>query len=117
SKEFPWFSSLEGNTSYQADIFYNVGGWNDDIKFGHGGRELSLRIAGIEPDLRKQIYSPHPVIIHDYVTDRKHYQKKIARQKATLAKLLKIYPYWFDYFELWEKHKYRYDLIIPNKNQ
>jgi len=109
---FPWYSSLEGNSSYPADIFFQVGGWNDAIAFGHGGRELSIRLSQIEPDLRKQLYCPGPVIYHDYARDKKHYRNKIARQKTTLAHLLQQYPRWHDYFRFWEQHKHRTDLVL-----
>lgn len=109
---FPWYSSLEGNSSYQADIFFRAGGWNDAIEFGHGGRELSIRLSQIEPDLRKQLYCPGPVIYHDYARNKKHYRDKIARQEHTLARLLQQYPQWHDYFKFWKQHKYRTDLVI-----
>lgn len=109
---FPWYSSLEGNSSYRADIFFRAGGWNDTIDFGHGGRELSIRLSQIEPDLRKQLYCPGPVIYHDYARDKKHYRDKVARQKHTLARLLQQYPRWHDYFRFWEQHKHRTDLVI-----
>lgn len=115
-KEFPWYSSLEGNSSYKSDIFFQSLGWNDNIQFGHGGRELSIRISKIEPDLRKQIYSPKPILYHDYATDKQSLIKKIEKQTKTLKYLHTIHNNWRDYFKKWNKFKFRYDLVLHNNN-
>lgn len=82
-RSFPAFVNLEGNASYRADLFYQVGGWDDKIVYGHGGLELAIRLLDIEPDKRKQIYSPLPVIYHDLVDNEEQFLRK--RQQHVIA--------------------------------
>ena len=86
---FPRYSDLEGNTLYEADIFYQVGGWDDEIYFGSEGPDLALRILDIEPNLARQIYSPISIIHHDYVRDEEHFNNKIKAQKKSRERLQK----------------------------
>ena len=65
---FPRFSDLEGNMSVTAEAFFKVGGWDDNIKFGHGGIELSYRLLKNFPYPQLMLYSPLPIIRHDYTT-------------------------------------------------
>jgi glycosyltransferase involved in cell wall biosynthesis len=37
SRPFPRYVDLEGNASYKSEAFFSVGGWSDEIQFGHGG--------------------------------------------------------------------------------
>ncbi|MCX7817049.1 MAG: glycosyltransferase [Syntrophales bacterium] len=112
-KPFPYPSNLEGNSSYRADIFYKVGGWNDEIFFGHGGKELAIRLLRIENDPRKQIYSPEPIIYHDFATDNAHLAKKIRKQQESLSDLKKKYPEWDTIISTWKKFFARHDQLIP----
>ncbi|MFW9930066.1 MAG: glycosyltransferase, partial [Candidatus Thorarchaeota archaeon] len=64
------FADLEGNSSYNAEIFFKAGGWDDNIYFGGGGVDLSIRLLKLDNDKRKQIYSPAPVLYHDYAKDK-----------------------------------------------
>ena len=87
-KSFPIFADLEGNTSYYSDIFYQAGGWDNQIEFGGGqGVDLSIRLLEIEKDFRKQIYSPEPVIFHDFVRDENHLNQKLERQEKSRQRL------------------------------
>lgn len=101
STTFPRFSDLEGNVSYNKAAFMNVGGWNDDINFGHGGLELSLRLTRQYPDLALQIYSPGPYILHDYAKSEEHINTKFEKQKKSLARLKEIYPEWDEFVASW----------------
>ncbi|MGD8777575.1 MAG: glycosyltransferase [Ignavibacteria bacterium] len=107
NKPFPMYADLEGNTTYKAKHFFEVGGWDDQIRFGGGGVDLSIRLNKIEPDKRKQIYSPDPVIYHDYAKDEKHLQHKIDKQKKSRERLKDIHPNWDEYLASW--HKLRED--------
>ena len=109
---YPYPSNLEGNCSYRSDIFYAVGGWDDDIVFGHGGRELAIRLLGKEPDQRKQIYSPDPVIYHDFATSEAHLAEKRRKQESSLQRLKKKHPHWDAVMNSWRKYTRRYDLLI-----
>ena len=113
---FPIYSDLEGNTSYNSEVFYKVGGWDDDIEFGGGGVELSIRLSQIVTDRRKQIYSPDPVIYHDFVKDQKHYDNKIAKQKISRERLKLKHPNWDEYITSWDKYRSKeYLLTNPKK--
>lgn len=109
---YPYPCNLEGNCSYRADIFYAVGGWDDDIVFGYGGKELSIRLLNIEPDQRKQIYSPDPVIYHDFAINEGHLAEKQRKQESSLQRLRKKYTHWDTVTNSWNKYIRRYDLLI-----
>lgn len=91
-RTFPAFVNLEGNASYRADLFYKVGGWDDEIIYGHGGLELAIRLLNIEPDKRKQIYSPLPVIYHDLVDSEEQFLRKRQQHIAAFEYLKKKHP-------------------------
>ncbi len=114
---FPYPGNLEGNSSYRADAFFAVGGWDDDINFGYGGWELALRLLAVEPDPRKQIYAPDPVIYHDFAMSAEHLQTKREKQEASLQRLKKKYPHWDSVMNGWLQFAGRYDLIIPRSQQ
>jgi len=111
-KPYPVYTDIEGNTSYQTEAFLKVGGWDDGIDMGGGGAEISFRLLQIEPDYRKQIYSPNPIIFHDYVKDIEHLQKKLARQKISKERLCSIHSGWDDYRATWDPYRGRTDLLI-----
>ncbi|MCZ0702105.1 glycosyltransferase involved in cell wall biosynthesis [Natronobacillus azotifigens] len=85
NNHFPAYVNLEGNALFLAKSFFQVGGWDDQIRYGHGGMELAVRLLKIEPDKRKQIYSPLPIIYHDLVKDEQEFLVK--RRKHELAYL------------------------------
>jgi glycosyltransferase involved in cell wall biosynthesis/Tfp pilus assembly protein PilF len=114
-KPFPFLVNLEGNASYLASAFYAVGGWDDEIVFGHGGPELALRLIQHEPDRRKQIYSPAPVIRHDYARSEEHLRKKWARQEQSQQRLREKHPDFDAFVRSWSAFRGRADLLIPRK--
>lgn len=112
--EFPIYACKEGNSAYNAGLFFRVGGWDDDIRFGHGGVDLSLRLMRLDPDMRKQMYSFRPVIYHDPPVGDAW---KAKREKNILSRerLLKIHPD-FDLLDTAYKNYFgRRDLLIPKK--
>jgi glycosyltransferase involved in cell wall biosynthesis len=112
NKPFPIYADVEGNTSYRADIFYEVGGWDDEIVFGGGGVDLSRRLLEIEPDHRKQIYSPEPVIFHDYAKSKNHLKTKQKKQEQSRRRLRRKHPDYKNFFESWKKFNQRSDALI-----
>ncbi len=116
-KPFPIYADLEGNTTYKADLFYKVGGWDDNIRFGGGGVELSIRLLLEEPDKRKQIYTPGPVIYHDYAKDEEHFNNKREKQKKSRKRLLTIHPNWDEYLRSWEKYWNNSSELICKENE
>ncbi len=109
--DYPTFAHVEGNTSYLAEAFFQVGGWDDEINFGGGGAELYLRLLEFDPDKRRQIYSPKPVIYHDYVKDEQHLQTKLERQRISHERLRKKYPQWDQVHAEARLHSDRDDLV------
>ncbi|MCH1640495.1 glycosyltransferase [Paenibacillus timonensis] len=101
-RSFPAFANLEGNASYKADLFYQVGGWDDKIVYGHGGLELAIRLLDIEPDKRKQIYSPLPVIYHDLVDNEEQFLKKRKQHVIAFEYLKNKHPNVEQHREEWQ---------------
>jgi glycosyltransferase involved in cell wall biosynthesis/SAM-dependent methyltransferase len=114
-KPYPYPGNLEGNASYRADVFYKVGGWDDDIIFGHGGIDLAIRLLAVEPDKRKQIYSPLPVIYHDFAVDTEHLTSKLKKQNESLLRLRKKHSQCGATLNSWRRLNRRYDLLIVKK--
>lgn len=100
---FPMFSSVEGNSSYSTSAFREVGGWDDQIHFGGGGKELALRLLKRFPNYEQQIYSPISIIYHDYATDCSHLLGKWEKQRQSLQRLTGIYPEWFQILGNWRE--------------
>jgi len=111
-KPYPYPGNLEGNSSYRADAFYKIGGWDDEILFGYGGWDLAVRLLSVDPDQRKQIYSPDPVIYHDFATDTDHLAAKRKKQESSLLRLKKKHPQWNAITGSWNKYAGRYDLLL-----
>jgi glycosyltransferase involved in cell wall biosynthesis/MoaA/NifB/PqqE/SkfB family radical SAM enzyme len=110
----PIFADLEGNVTYQSDLFYIVGGWDDEIKFGGGGLELSLRLSKLNPDLRKQIYSPLPIIYHDFARDESHLKSKREKQNLSRIRLRKIHPNWDNYISKYIDFSQKFRPLLKN---
>lgn len=100
----PMCAEIEGNTSYLSSAFFNIGGWDDEIEFGGGARELGIRFANQGIDLREQIYSPDPIIYHDFAVDENHRKKKRVRQEISLIRLKEKHPNWDDFRTIYIKH-------------
>lgn len=116
-RPYPRYCDLEGNVSYAARHFHAAGGWDDNITFGHGGIDLSLRLLGIDPDLRKQIYSPEPVIFHDYAADGQKLSAKRDKQSSSWQYLKGKHGSAFNGFlERWNAFARRPDLLIAKKD-
>lgn len=115
AKPFPWTANLEGNCAYKANAFYEVGGWSDDISFGHGGPELSYRLTKKYPDQRMQIYNSVPVIFHDYATNEEHLRTKKQKQSASYEQLKLKYPDWEEFSESWRKFRPKRYLLRTKK--
>ena len=111
-KPFPRHSDLEGNSSYDAEVFYQVGGWDDQIFIGGGGTDLSIRLLDVEPDMRKQIYYPDAILYHDYVKNEKHLHDKRKRQLESWKRLCRKHPNLNSFEKMWSKFFEREDLIV-----
>ncbi len=116
-KPFPVYADLEGNTSYRAEAFFAVGGWDDDINFGGGGVELAIRLAEYDPDFRKQIYTPSAVIYHDYATDLNHLKHKKERQENSKSRLRRKHSSWDQVMRGLHQYSGCEDLLIRRKTE
>lgn len=110
----PMYVNLEGNASYRADAFYRAGGWDDHLYFGHGGPELSYRLTQLYPDKTLQMYSPLPVLLHDYGKSNVHFTDKIAKQKAATDRLRQQHDGWDEFIKSW-RHYYKKSYLLKRK--
>jgi|GEM_PF-541409 len=111
------YVDVEGNASYRKDIFYKAGGWDDNISFGGGGPELAIRLLELEPDRRKQIYSPDAVLYHDYAVDEEHFNNKRNKQVNSRAYLRNKHKNWDVIIEDWNKYSNTENAIPVEKNK
>lgn len=66
-RPFPCFADASDNHSYRADAFCAADGWGPEVHPLVAGMALSRELARVEPDLRRQIYAPGPVVSRDAV--------------------------------------------------
>ncbi len=102
-RPYPAAINLEGNSSFDAKAFRTVGGWSNNINFGHGGPELSYRLLQVYPDHRLQIYSPKPIIFHDYAQNDDHLKNKKEKQQSSYKALKSKYPDWEVFMDSWKR--------------
>jgi GT2 family glycosyltransferase/Flp pilus assembly protein TadD/glycogen synthase/SAM-dependent methyltransferase len=112
AKPFPIYADIEGNTSYLSEAFFKAGGWDDEISYGGGGVDLSRRLLEIEPDHRKQIYSPEPILYHDYAINENHLKSKKIKQNESRERLRNKHQDYDVFLKSWLKFKGRDDLLI-----
>ena len=113
-RPFPIFADVEGNTSYNGKLFFQVGGWDGEIWFGEGA-DLSLRLLSVEPDMRKQIYSPEPMLYHDFARDQEHLKRKQRIQENSRKRLRQKHPDFESFLSSWSKYYQREDLLIKRE--
>ncbi|MBZ5877009.1 O-linked N-acetylglucosamine transferase family protein [Chromohalobacter israelensis] len=75
--------TLEGNVSIKAPAFFEAGGWGDYILFGHGGYDLCAKLMDTGYKSAQQIYTPYPILWHEYLRNPTHAKEKLAKQKAS----------------------------------
>jgi GT2 family glycosyltransferase/glycosyltransferase involved in cell wall biosynthesis/Flp pilus assembly protein TadD len=112
---FPIYPDTEGNFSIKSELFFRTGGWDDEIRFGCGGVDLSRRIFEIEPELRKQIYTPLAEIFHDYASDNQHLNEKVEKQNNSRQYLRQKHPDYENFLKMWEPFWQRPDTLIETK--
>ncbi|MCP5047367.1 MAG: hypothetical protein GY940_09370, partial [bacterium] len=95
---------IEGKSSYNAEVFYSAGGWDDAILFGGGGIDLSIRIANAGHHPAKQIYFPYAVIYHDHAVHKKHKRQKLKKQLKSRQYLRTKHPRWYDRLDQWRPY-------------
>lgn len=73
---------------------------------------MSYRLLDVEPDMRKQIYSPEPVIYHDYAVSEEQLRAKREKQKPAKGLLRSKHPDIDAYLQSWSRFDRRDDLLI-----
>ncbi len=109
--DFPIYADIEGNTSYQKEAFFKVGGWDDNIRYGGGGIELAIRLYRAYPDPCLQIYSPLPGIIHDPLKTNESKEQKRERQLKSLSETKIKHPDYDEIKEQWTSYAHRAQFI------
>jgi glycosyltransferase involved in cell wall biosynthesis len=84
--------NLEGNCAFKRRPFLEVDGWDDDIKFGHGGLDIASRLYKKYPDVTKFIYIPHALLTHDYASSEASLLEKRKKQVEGMRYLQKKNP-------------------------
>lgn len=100
-KEKPNPTILEGNSSFKAKEFYKVGGWGDYIMFGHEGFELCHRMLKSFSTPNQHIYSPKPILYHDYEKPNKDLKQKLLTQHASWQVLKFSYDDFHNILKKW----------------
>ncbi len=112
-RRFPIHADVEGNTSYLARTFFAVGGWDDEIVFGGGGIDLAFRLLQVDSDRRRQIYSPVPVVYHDYAANPDHLARKQKKQAESRERLFRKHPRFNILRHAWQSFQGKDHLLIP----
>ena len=89
---FPLYSTLEGNSSYSAQPFFEAGGWDDQINFGHGGIDLALRLQAKGVKQTQQLYLPFAILRHDFAKSVNHLNIKQRKQEQGLDYIKAKHP-------------------------
>ncbi len=75
--------TLEGNVSFNRQVFMHIGGWGDYILFGHGGLDISVRLFSFGYGATYQRFTPLAILRHDYLRGNSHAKQKIAKQTVS----------------------------------
>lgn len=73
---------LEGNSSFKLNAFYGSGGWGDYLFFGHGGYEICYRMIHSVSKPEQHIYSPRPILYHNWAKPDNMLESKQLRHHA-----------------------------------
>jgi glycosyltransferase involved in cell wall biosynthesis len=107
----PFLVNTEGVSAYDRRVFLDVGGWDDELVYGHEGIDLSIRLLEATNEMASQIYSPAPLILHDFARDEASLDRKRERQALAADKLTKRHPGWREYRKSWNALRGRVDLL------
>jgi GT2 family glycosyltransferase len=100
-RPFPYWTNLEGCCCIRSDIFYAAGGWDDNLRFGGGGYDLSLHMLAHEPDKRRYAYIPTAILGHDYSTGSAHLLAKRRTQISAAAERFAADPSYYRHRDAW----------------
>lgn len=103
NEPFPRYCDLEGNASLDTRAFREVGGWDEAIFFGHGGVELSCRLFKHFGQPERMIYTPAPVLHHDYSKSEEHLAAKRERQAKARLYVQSVHPDLDEILDAWNR--------------
>ncbi len=95
---------LEGNSSFKRKPLMAVGGFNEQLPLAGGweGVDVSYRLVQMSGDRSSVIYSPLPIIYHDYKSNTFQLLSKLLRHRKNLGRMsqgqtdlgafLRLYP-------------------------
>jgi len=88
-KRIPSPVDLEGNSSFKRKDFLACGGFNELLPLSGGweGVDVSFRLVEISGNPSSVIYSPDPVIYHDYKSNTLHLLSKLLRHRRNLGNM------------------------------
>ncbi|MDS0295138.1 glycosyltransferase family 2 protein [Halogeometricum luteum] len=74
----PFLLNIEGNTSVARDAYRSVSGFDEKLggRAGHEGIDLTYRLVRAGYGRESIVYSPDPVVYHDYATSLLGYLEK-----------------------------------------
>ncbi len=113
--QFPHPMDVDVNTSYSSDIFFRIGGYDDEMSPGGGNPDLSLRLTSLEPDLRKQIYFPFAAVYEPFAQDRQELIREYYQREETREHLKIQHTYFLHFIRCFKKFDFRSDLLIRRK--
>ncbi len=111
SEPFPRHSEIDGNLSYKKETFRKACGWAEELDSSYG-LEFSLRMLEIEPEHRKQIYTPEPVIFRDYAEDEQEYEETKKLDEESMQKIREKHPDLEEKLQNWQSLYKKSDELI-----
>ncbi len=80
---------LEGNSSFKRGELLACGGFNEDLPLSGGweGVEVSRRLVERSGEISSVVYSPFPVIYHDYKSNSFQLLTKLLRHRRNLGQM------------------------------
>ena len=85
---------LEGNSSFRKSVLMECGGFDESLPLagGHEGVDISYRIIKRNGDQGSLIYSPFPVIYHDYKSNTFQLLRKYVRHRENINRMTENDP-------------------------
>ena len=108
---YPTYPTLEGNCAFLKSAFMAVGGWEDMIRFGGGGFEIGIRLLKKYPHT-SMIYSPEPVLTHDYISSEDKLSEKQERQNQGRELYRQLHPEWRTIYKNWMEYYLKKSCLV-----
>jgi GT2 family glycosyltransferase len=98
---------LEGNSSFKRKELLACGGFNEELPLSGGweGVEVSRRLVQMSGDLSSVIYSPYPIIYHDYKSNSFQLLTKLMRHRRNLGQMSQGQEGLSEFFDKYPREK------------